>query len=134
MTLWHQSALIDWAGVAFAFKLLWIIAILAVYYEMKSNMRIACFIVSGYILAIAATYIGVDYTRIVGFAMLPMMFSYRTSIDHLTPRFRKLLSAANIIVPSVRVNGNVGYHLAHGAYVFIARWLFRISVPLIGRS
>jgi hypothetical protein len=119
----------DIAAVFFSFKLLWIFVAVGTYYQFREHLRGALFVLSGFALAIGSMYIAVDYSRVIGFATISMLFCYRESVKHFSRRMLNTVAAFNILIPSLFVSGLARPTPFHGLYIFGIRWLARFVGP-----
>jgi hypothetical protein len=115
-------------GIGFAFKLLWVLVPIGIYYQFKKDTNGGLFLVSGFALAIASTYIGVDYTRLVGFASIAMLLCFVEARKHLPARIFKAIVVLNLIVPTLYVGGNCGVIATRGLYAALVQKVLRYPV------
>jgi hypothetical protein len=116
-------------GAAFSFKLLWIFLPVAIYLLFKREKRTACFVLLSFAFALAATYIAVDYTRMVGFATLAMMVCFLIAQQHLPPRVFNAVVALNILIPSFYAGSNSGLVTFRGLYYLAYKLIFILPTP-----
>ena len=117
---WPLHALI---GAAFSFKLLWLLVPTGLYFLFKRERRLACFVIAGFFLALASVYVGIDYTRLVAFATVPMALCFLEFRKNIPARTVNAVMTANILVPSFFVAGNSGIVMFRGLYRLAYGWL-----------
>ena len=110
-------------GAAFSFKLLWLIVPIGLYLLFKRDRRLAYFGLSGFLLAAASVYIGIDYTRLIGFATIPMVLCFLEFRQNFSARVVNTVAAVNLLVPSFFVAGNSGVVMFPGMYRLAYSWL-----------
>ena len=116
-------------AAAFSFKLLWLLVPAGIYFQFKVKPAYACFILCGFALALASTYIAVDYTRLVGFATIPIIFCFIQVRQHLPARLLQAVMALNFLVPSFYVGGNCGLVTCRGLYYLAYKAVFKLPAP-----
>ncbi|NUN68735.1 MAG: hypothetical protein HUU02_03390 [Bacteroidetes bacterium] len=102
------------SGIALSYKLLWIpIAVAAVRFQSER-----WFIIGLSAIAVGFTLIGVDTSRLMGFALLALLTSlYLLKREHPeVHRWYPALLSVNIIVPSFFIGTNIGIALVNGFY------------------
>ncbi|HEV2620266.1 MAG TPA: hypothetical protein VGU23_10065, partial [Acidobacteriaceae bacterium] len=122
---------IDAAGVFFAYKFLWIFIAAGLYYQFRKNVRGALFCLSGLALAIGSMYIGIDYTRLMGFATIALIVCYAESAKQMSKGFFRTVVVLNLLLPSIFVTGLGRLATFRGLYEFGARWLIGLIDPRI---
>jgi hypothetical protein len=102
------------SGILISYKLLWIVLIIGIVKYRENRMLIAGFT----LIAVAFTFMGVDTSRLMGFALVGLLFSLLYVREHLSAnavRYQYLL-IANIILPSFYIGTNIGVALINGVY------------------
>jgi hypothetical protein len=127
--LW-QSPSTDLLAVLLSFKLLWVLIFVALFYLVRSRPRMACFIFFAIALAISSTYIATDYSRLIAFATLPLIFSFVEAHKRLSSRTFNLIAALNILTPSFAAYGFGGLITSRGLYYLIFRTFMSLPAPV----
>jgi len=117
-------------GVVYAFKLWWLFVPLALYYQLKDQLRVACFVVCGIGLAVASTYIGIDYSRLVAFATIPVLLCALEAHKRLSSRAFNAITALSLAVPSFFAVGKLDLITCRGLYYLIYRLVFKLPAPV----
>lgn len=102
------------AGIALSYKLLWLPLLYAAYRFRKERW----FILGLTVIAVGFTLIGVDTSRLMGFALLAMLSALflLKKEDPSVHRFYPALLIVNIIIPSFFIGTNIGIALVNGFY------------------
>ncbi len=125
----QMSYQVDFIAVLFAFKALWMIVPIGIYYQYKDKPAYAYFIVSGILLAIASMYIAIDYSRIVAFATIPMLLCLVQARKKMSLRVFNAMMLLNLAVPSFYVGANSGLLTFKGAYYALYKHLAALPLP-----
>jgi hypothetical protein len=120
---WPMHAVI---GAAFSFKLLWLIVPVGLYLLFKRDRRLAYFALSGFLLAAASIYVGIDYTRLIAFATIPMIFCFLEFRKNVSVRIFNAVALANLLIPSFFVAGNSGVVKFPGLYLIVYSCISRL--------
>jgi hypothetical protein len=113
----------------FSFKVLWVIIVVALFYMLRNNRRVAGFVLFGVALALASTYIAVDYTRLVGFATIPLIVCFVEARRKIPLRLLNAIMAVNILTPSFYVGGNCGLLPFRGLYYGVYSLFLKLPPP-----
>jgi hypothetical protein len=111
-----------------SFKFLWVFFFFALVCLVRTNLRLVCFMVAGVLIATAATYSAVDYSRVVGFATLPILFATEEAEKRLSRKVFNGILALNLIAPSV-LFGAEGLSPCKGLYLLVYMHLFALARP-----
>lgn len=117
-------------GGAFSFKLLWLLVPVGLFYGWKTHPGLVGFVLSGVGFAFAATYIGIDYTRIVGFATIPVLVCFVYAAKRLPRRVMQIVLVLNFMAPSLYVGGATNGPAAfRGLYWLAYRTILHLPPP-----
>jgi hypothetical protein len=112
----------------FTFKALWVIIVVAIFHLLRNNLRIACFVLFGIALALASTYIAVDYSRLIGFATIPMIVCFVEARRRISLRIFNTIIAINILIPSFYVSYE-GIGTFKGLYYEVYSLFLKLPLP-----
>ena len=123
---WRSPSMVALAAL-FSFKLLWLLVPAGIYWQAKTSHSYAGFIVAGVCAALASTYIAVDYSRLVGFASIPMLLCAIQAAKRMPQRAFQALSVCNIVWPSFYIGANTGIIPFPGLYNAIYKHLWHLQ-------
>ncbi len=90
----------------------------------SADYRTAALIASALGGALALTYIGIDYSRVVSFATFAVVIAMAHVLPDLSTRQRNLFAAANLTIPSLYVGEGGGVWAFQGLYGRVVGHLF----------
>lgn len=125
---WRSPRTVAWAALL-AFKLFWILVPIGLYYQFKSRPAYAWFVLTGFGLALASTYIAVDYSRLVGFATIPFLLCLVQASRHLSSRTLQAISICNLVIPSFYLGANTGLVPFYGLYYLVYKHVWHLALP-----
>ncbi len=114
-------------GALFSFKLLWLLVPVGLYWRWRTSRAYASLIAVGICAALASTYIATDYSRLVGFASVPLLLCLVQAAKQMPRRMFQTLSLCNIAWPSFYVGANTGVIPFAGLYNAVYRHLFHLQ-------
>jgi len=119
-----QNPKAELLGLFVSFKVVWVLPALSVYIGIKRRQwRNVVFVSLCGCVAVLMTFLGVDTSRMAGWAFPAVFISLQTIHSHLAPRqASRLLSSvflANLLIPSFRVGLNSGIVVRGGGYSYL---------------
>jgi hypothetical protein len=118
-------------GAAFSFKILWVFLPVAIYYLIRNDRRVACFVLLTFALALGSTYLAIDYSRMVGFAALAMMVCFVQAKERLPSRVFDSIVALSVLVPSFYSDPALGLMTVRGLYYLVYKHVFALPPPAV---
>jgi hypothetical protein len=88
-------------GAFCSFKFLWVLLGVGLYSLIKKNLRLAGYILASFLLAIATTYTAIDYSRMIGFATLPIVLCFIEAKGHMPRKVFYIVVLLNLLTPSI---------------------------------
>ncbi len=116
-------------GVAIAFKLFWVVPIVAILYAIRNEeVRIAWAIAAVILFPLASLPFALDTSRLMGWSFVALLIGlqYLINTGVLTQRSVRVLAVANLLVPSFYIGLNSGIISQPGLYDVILRYLGKL--------
>lgn len=113
-------------GVLVAFKLFWLVGMLAAIGAWRNAERpVATTILALMLLPLMLVPFAVDTSRFAGFGFFGLLVAVRYAIEHevLKPKTFMALSVVNLLIPSVYIGVNSGVMLFPGLYRVVYWWM-----------
>ncbi len=109
------------------FKLLLVVAAAAIvklagHGDPRRAAIVACAIIGGFALMIFAG----DFTRMAAFGTFGVLVALPVVLLDLSPRRRGMLAAANLVIPTIVIQGHSGIWTFSGVYGTVLRRVFRL--------
>jgi hypothetical protein len=124
---WVRQHPWSWAaGIVFAYKVDWLLAVRAVRMGRRQAIRLA-----GVFATIPLTFIATDTSRLVQFSSLSFLVMAADTVITLSPRRRFLLAWVNLAIPSLYIATNSAPVVGKGLY-FFGVFLYIKTMALLG--
>ena len=122
-----------WIGVLVAYKAIWILFLIAVWISVRKHLlHDLIFMLACAAAGILMTVLGVDTSRLMGFAFPGFLVSLAVVTKYLEPgKAKRLLIplfVVNLLLPSFNLGLNSGIEFFPGLYQFLYDWM--ASLPL----